>query len=335
MSTRLSDIHNPLTFARREQEARTRLNAFLNSGVAVRDPQLQTQLNSGGNSGEIPFYGPLASTEPRYSNDNPADKNATHGKVSNKTQKFRTAQRNYSWSIMDLARELADADPVAAITGRIGGFWADDDETRIIQSCLGILADNVANDASDMVIDVATDAATDVTDDERIGGERIIDGLQTLGDHKKVITTMAIHSQIHARLQKQGLIEYVRDADNNIMFERYMDKRLIVDDSLPAIAGTNRMTYVSIMFGGAVFLNADGMVENPSEKYRDPDSGNGAGEERLYSRVNNVYHPNGFDFLSASVAGQSATYAELALAVNWDRKVPRKLIPMVFLRTND
>ncbi len=335
MATRLSDIYNPLTFVRRAQEAQTRLNAFRASGIAVADPILQAALNGGGNQGDINIYGPLATGEPRYSNDDPTDTNTTHGNISNKTQKWRSAQRNQSWSLMDLARELADSDPIGAITDRVGAFWASDDETRLIQSLLGILADNVANDSGDMLVSVATDGIVPIADAERIDGNVVIDGMQTLGDHKMAVSAMAIHSAIHARLQKQELIQYMRDSSSNIMFETYLGKRLIVDDSLPAVQGVNRITYTSILFGPGAVLTGNGKVENPSELERDPDSGNGAGETKLYSRVNDVFHPNGFSFLSASVAGQSATYAELEVAANWDRIVARKTVPIAFLQTND
>lgn len=330
----LSEVYNPLTFGRRTQEAQTRLNRFIASGIVVADPQMQAQLATGGNIGELTQFNPLTVDEPNYSNDVPGD-TTTPSNIANKTMRFRSAQRNKSWSTMDLARELALEDPVGAITGRVGHYWAADDEKRLINSCLGVLADNVANDGGDMQINVATDLVAAVTDDERIGGERVIDAMQTLGDHKNSLTVLAIHSQIHARLQKQQLITYVRDADNNIMFETYLGKRLIVDDSLPAVAGTNRITYTCIMFGPGVFGRANGKVLVPSEIEREASAGNGGGQDIMHSRVHNAFHPLGFSFLSGSVAGQSATYAELAAAANWDRKVDRKLIPMVFIKVND
>lgn len=332
---RLADIYNPLTFSRKAQEAQTRLNSFLASGIAVADPQLQTMLDAGGNQGDINVYGPISTGEPRYSNDDPSDINATHEKIANKLQKFRSGQRNQSWSLMDIARELADSDPVGAITDRIGEYWAADDETRLVRSLLGVLADNKANDGGDMVVTVATDDIGTITDAERISGNVVIDGMQTMGDHKMKVTAMAIHSAIHARLQKQQLIAYERDVDSNIMFETYLGKRLIVDDSLPAVAGTNRITYTCILFGNGAVLTGNGRVENPSEVARDPDAGNGSGQGKIYSRINNVFHPNGFTFTSASIAGQSATYAELQNAANWDRVLERKNIPIAFLEVND
>lgn len=330
----ISDIYNPLTFGRRTQQAQLQLNRFLRSGIAVNDPLIQSQLGTGGNIGDMSNFAPLTTGEPNYSTDNPAS-DSTPANISAQLAKFRSAARNKSWSTMDLARELALQDPVAAITGRIGQYWATDDEQRLISSLLGILADNEANDNEDMVIDVATDGAGAVADAERIGGERVIDGLQTMGDHKDKITTIAMHSAIHTRLQKQNLIAYVRDADQNIMFETYMGKRLIVDDSLPAVAGSNRITYTCIMFGPGAVATATGRVLVPSEMERKPSSGDGGGQDIIYSRVHNVWAPYGFSFLSASVAGKSATYAELKLAANWNRVWERKNIPLAFIKVND
>jgi hypothetical protein len=44
--------------------------------------------------------------------------------------------------------------------------------------------------------------------------------------------------------------------------------------------------------------------------------------------------PVGFSFTSSSVAAQSATYAELQAAANWDRVWDAKNIPLRFLKTN-
>lgn len=338
-AVQIADIYNPLTFGRRAQQAQAALNRFLASGVASQDAQMAAQIAQGGNIGEVTNFPPLTVGEPNYSNDNPAS-TAVPANIAKETAYFRSAARNYAWSTMDLARELALEDPVGAITGRIGAFWATDDEQRIIASLLGILADNDANDGNDMLIDVATDDADAVADAERIGGERVIDALQTMGDHKASLTTMAMHSAIHTRLQKQNLVQYVRDADNNIMFEVYMGKRLIIDDSLPAVAGANRITYTCVLFGASVFGGANGQVLRPSEQYRLPLAGGGGGQDVIISRVHNVWHPYGFSFLSAALTGGEATcrfanYADLKNVLNWNRVWLRKNIPLAFIQVND
>jgi hypothetical protein len=334
-TVQLADIYNPLTFARRAQEAQIELNAFLASGVMVSDGALQEQIGAGGNIGEITNYNPLdVSGEPNYSNDNPND-TSTPKNVNTAKMSFRLCSQNESWSTMDLSRELALEDPVGAITGRIGRYWATMNEKRVIQSMLGILADNVANDAGDMRINVATDAAGAVTDAERISALTVLQTKQTLGDHAAMLSTIALHSVIYTRLQIQNLIDFIPDASGQVMIPTYLGYRLVIDDSLPAVAGANRVTYTCIFFGQGALGSANGAVETPSELDRKADTGNGGGQTIIHDRRSDLIHPLGFSFTSTSVAGQSATHAELATAANWDRVWDRKHIPVAFLTVND
>lgn len=334
-TTQLADVFVPTTFSRRAQVAQIERNAFIGSGVAVLDPLLEQQFAQGGRIGELPQFNGITAGEPNYSSDDPGS-SATPQKIGSVLQRVRSASRNQHWSAMDLARELADADPMGAITGRVGSYWATDDQTRLIQSMVGILADNEANDSGDMVYSVATDAAGAVSDAERISGEVIARATQTLGDHKTNLVAMAMHSQLHTRLAINGLVkEHRDDADGRLLFETYLGYRIVVDDAMPVETGSNRMTYTAALFGAGAVGFANGKVETPSEITREALSGDGGGETIVSSRVNTIYHPFGFSFLSASVAGPTATYAELATASNWDRVVARKNVPLAFLKVND
>ena len=331
----LADVFTPLTFNRRAQEAQTRKNIFLNSGVAAPDPVIAQQLSGGANIVELPQFNAITAGEPNYSNDDPTVF-STPAKIGKQKQKARSASRNKSWSAMDLSRDLTDADPMGAITDRAGFYWATDDEKRLIQSALGVLADNVANDGSDMLKSVATDAVGAVVDAERISSTNIVLAAQTLGDHKQNLSVLALHSVQHARLQIQGLlVDNFDPATGRLDYQTFLGHRVIVDDSMPAVAGANRITYTAILFAAGAFGYATGNVMTPSELERIPGSGNGGGQTVLHNRVNTCFHANGFEFLSGSVAGVSPTYAELALAANWNRVVARKNVPIAFLKVND
>ena len=332
-TVQISDIYNPLTFARREQEAQVELNRFIASGVLVQDPRLNAQASQGGNIGELPFFKPLGTEEPNYSSDNPAA-NSTPKNVTSAKMIYRLASQNQSWSTMDLAVELALEKPASAITGRIGAYWATNNERRAIQSAMGLLADNVANDGGDMVNNIATDAVGAPTAAELISADAIIDTVQTMGDHGENLGVIAMHSVPYRNLQKQNLIDFIPNARGEVNIPTYQGKMVVVDDSLPAVAGTNRITYTSILFTAGAMAGGTGMVENPSELDRDASSGNGGGQSILYSRRADIIHPLGFQFTSSSVAGQSATQAELATAANWNRVWERKNTGIAFLQTN-
>lgn len=332
-TVQIADIYEPLTFAQGIQAAQTERNAFIASGIVAASALLASNFAAGGTITEIPFFNPLATGEPNYSTDDP-ETLSTPANIAGGKQICRLSNRNKSWSTMNLAQELALADPVGAITGRIGHYWATDDQSRVIKSCVGILADNVANDSGDMLFSVATDAVGAITDAERISADVVIDAEQTLGDAMASVEVMAIHSVIYARLRKQNLIDFTPVNEQGQRFPIYLGKRLVIDDGCPVTVGTNRTTYTSILFGRGSILSAPGKVLVPSEMERVAASGNGGGEDIVHSRVANAFHPNGFSFLSASVAGQSATYAELATATNWNRTIARKAIPLAFLKTN-
>ncbi len=334
-TTQLADIYKPLTFNRRTQEAAIERNAFLSSGIAVRDPVLAAQFAAGGNIAELPQFNGIVHGEPNYSSDDPGS-SATPQKVTSKKQIARSAHRNNHWSTMDLARDLALEDPFGAITNRIGGYWATDDEQRLILSSAGILADNIANDAGDMVKAVATDSAGAVVDAERISAVNIIAAEQTMGDHKTKLTVIAMHSVQETRLRIQGLlVDNVNPATGDLINTTYLGKRVVVDDSLFTSAGSNRITYHVILFGAGAFSFTPGPVETPSELTREALTGDGGGQTIISSRVNTIFHPNGFQALAGGVNDVTATYAELQLAAAWDRVVARKNVPMAFLTVND
>lgn len=332
-TVQLSDGHNPLVYAQGAQEAQIELNRFISSGVAVIDPTISGMASNGGNIGELPFFKALGTEEPNYSNDDP-NVASIPANITSGEQKWRLASQNKSWSVMDLSKELLLGDPAGAITNRIGQYWATNNERRVIKTTMGMLADNIANDSSDMLLTVATDAAGAITDAERISADVVIDTVQTMGDHGESLKAMAMHSVIYRKLQKLNLIEFIPAASGAIDIPTYQGKRVIVDDSLVGVAGSNRITYTTVFFADGSIALGEGSVNMPSEVIRLPDAGNGGGEERIYSRRSDIIHPYGFSFESASVAGQSATQAELGNAANWDRVKERKNVGFAFLQTN-
>lgn len=335
-TVQLADIFEPTPFARLAQQAQIELNRFIASGVSVVDATISAQLQGGAKSGilDLPSYDSLGIAEPNYSTDNPAS-SSTPSNISSLLEKARSASRNESWSAMDLARELNDpADPVTAITNRIGAFWATDDERRLIQSYLGVLADNEANDSGDMLIDIYVDAASPAAS-TLLQASTVINAAQTLGDHKANVSIIAMHSKPHADLQAAGVLETnFETQSDSVPFETYLGYRVVVDDSLPVVGGTFTPSHLAILFAAGSSAFGTGRVQTPSELDRKPSSGDGGGETVIHSRVHTIWHPFGFSFLSATVAGQSPTYAELALAANWNRIAARKNAPIAFIRTN-
>lgn len=330
----IADIYDPLRFTTMAQERQVEKNAFIQSGVQVANPELSTLCSQSGFSGDIDNIKPLTTNEPAYTNDNPADKLVADN-LGTQQMKYRKAARAKSWSGMDLARGIALQDPMMGVTNRIGDYWATDNQKRLIYSLQGILADNVANDGGDLVHNVATDAAGAVTDAEKASALNFIKALELTGDRLDLIGAFAIHSSVYYGLYAMNLISFVRESEDS-SFATFQGKRVIVDDALVVVQGTNRPTYTSILFGVGAVQAGEGNMPNTlaSEMDRNADAGFGSGETLIYSRRTDIIMPVGFSFSGASVAAQSATYAELQAAANWDRVWDAKNIPIRFLQTN-
>ncbi len=278
----------------------------------------------------VPFWGDLLSpadpggADPNLSNDNPAQL-STPNKITTQDQVVRKSYLNNSWGAMSFAGELAGSNPLDRIAERVLAYWDRVHEYRLVQSLIGILLSNVANNGSDMVVDISTaTAANPIT----LNGTQyaapsftrnaVIDAASTIGDRMDDFRAIAMHSAIYREASKNNEIEFIRDSDNNIMFATYAGMAIIKDDSLVMpTAGV----YVSVIFGpGAVgFLTGEPATGFGTEVWRYPDQGNGGGASVLYSRRNSIVHPLGFSFTSNNVAAASPTSAELALAANWKR----------------
>lgn len=330
----IADIYDPLRFTTMAQERQIEKNAFIQSGVQVGNAELSTLCSQSGFAGEIDNIKPLTTNEPTYTNDNPANV-ITPDNLGTQQMKYRKAARAKAWSGMDLARGIALQDPMVGITNRIGDYWATDNQKRLIYSLMGILADNEANDGGDLVHDVATDAAGAITDAEKASALNFIRALELTGDSLDLIGAFGMHSAIYYGLYAMNLITFVRESED-ASFATFQGKRVVVDDALVVVQGTNRPTYTSILFGAGAVQAGEGNMPNTvaSEMERKPGAGNGGGETLIYSRRTDIIMPVGFSFTSSSVAAQSATYAELQAAANWDRVWDAKNIPLRFLKTN-
>jgi len=332
--TQLSDVYVPLPFEHAVSEAAIEQNKFISSGVLVESPILSTMASTGGQIGEMPFYTQLGTSgEPEYTNDVSTDL-STPDKIGSAKFLYRLANMHKSWSTMDLTRELALKDPLGEITSKIGGWWATHLQKRLIQSALGILADNVANDSGDMLKTVATDANSAVLAAEKMSADIIIDAAQTMGDAKDRLNTIAMHSVVYSTLQKLNLIAFIPNSRGEVNIPTYLGYYVVVDDGMPAVAGTYRITYTSILFATGAFDFGHGSPLVPSEMERVASAGKGGGQDIIHTRRSDIIHPAGFSFTSSSVAGKSATLAELATASNWDRKLQRKNIGLAFIKTN-
>ena len=327
--TRLSDVIVPTVFDPYVSERSIHLNKFFQAGVLVQSPVLFEKLAGGSNTFNFPFWKDLSGDSQILDETNPMTVNA----ITADKMIARRQLRGKAWCATDLAAQLSGENPIQAIGDRVAQYWATQYEKLLTLTVRGIIADNVANDSSDLVVNIATEDGNSATAANKISAEKTIEAVLKQGDHFGEVYAIAVHSTVYATLLKNDLIDYVQDSRSNLLIPKYMGLNIVVDDDLPVIAGsTSGYKYHSYLFKqGAIAF-----AENPgkyvaNEAYRDP---KGIGVDSLYTRRQFCIHPLGFSWVKSNDTATSPSDADLYTATSWNRVYNAKNAGVIALISN-
>ncbi len=314
-------------------EESTRKSALWGSGIFQSNTTLSSFLAGDGENVAIPFWNQLDTAEANISTDNAADV-ATPAGITTGKQIATRHNRNGAWQSADLNAMINKQDPMLAIGNLIAEYWGAQYDQFAINSMAGVEADNVANDNSDMVVNVANDAAGPIAAAELFTVSNFIDAKATMGDMSSDLAAVVVHSAVYHNLLKAEEIDFIPDSETAGEIPTYMGTRVIVSDSCPAVSGAERITYTSYLYAPGAIYFGSAPAKNPMAFQREELQGNGGGVETLVSRQQFAIHPQGFAWTGASVASVSPSNAELANALNWNRVFVRKNVKIAILKTN-
>lgn len=336
---RLSDAFIPSVYGSYTAVNNPETSAFVQAGVIAQNGFMNKMIAGAGKTFVVPFWQDIDPTiEPNYSNDDPNDL-AVANKIGSGTMTARKTWVNQSFGEMDLVPELAGSDPLQHVKNRFGTYWTRQQERRLIATCVGVLADNVANDGGDMLVDISGLAG----DAAKFNSDSFVDAAYTMGDQAESIKAIAVHSSIEARMVKNDDIDTIRDSDGNIVMRAYKGRAVVVDDSLPVSGSGADRIYTSVLFGGGAigfagieghaFAMGEGLPKVPAWIEREEQAGNGGGMESIGERHTWMLHPFGFEWIEGSLTEFSPTLADLRLAAHWNRVVVRKNVPLAFIKS--
>lgn len=322
-TTQIADVIVPAQFTNYIVENSIETSALVLSGIVTRNAEIDAQLKAGAFSFTVPFWKDLADDEANIGSDDPAIL-ASPRKLSSGRQIVRKSFLNNSWAAMSLASELAGTDALTRIQDRVSAYWVRQAQRRLVASLQGILLDNVANAASDMVNDISAAAGAA----GQFSAGAVIDTAALLGDAMRGLSAIGMHSATYKAALKADLIATLPNSEGGFI-QTFRGLAILIDDGLPLAAGK----YTSVLFGpGAVgYGMSEPTVAPGTEVFNQPAAGNGAGQQTLHSRVNLAIHPLGFQWKETTIAGGSPSIAELALPANWTRVALRKNVPLAFL----
>lgn len=324
--TRLADIIVPEIFAPYVVERTAAKSALFQSGLIEQSPEYDRLAGGGGTTVNMPFFQDLSGTSEVLS-DSVA---LTPDKITASRDVSVIHYRGKSWGSNHLAKAKSGDDPMGAIAELVSDWWARDMQTTLIQTLKGGFASTTM--AAQHVLDVAIEAGNSAAAANLISSDATINAFSKLGDAIDALSAIAMHSDIYFALLKQDVISFEQPSEQGIVIQRYKGRVVIVDDSLPKVAGgTNGFKYDTYLFGLGAIAMGEASLE--AEEAVETDRDILAGDEYLVNRRHFILHPKGIKW-QGTAAGAAPTNAELATAGNWARVYERKNVPLVLLRTN-
>lgn len=337
-TVRVSDVIVPELFTPYVQQITEQKSRLIRSGVVARDAFLDNFLVGPGLTIHAPSFKDLDDDADNVSSDDPGV-TSTPNKMGTSQEIAVRLSRNNSWKTADLVSALIGTDPATAIGNRVGDYWIRRLQAAFIATMTGVFADNAAAPSgtehvqNDMTVDIKGAGFADgVTN---FSAEAFVDALTTMGDSQDQLGIVFMHSIVYARLQKNNMIDFVPDAEQQINIPRFLNREVIVDDAMPNAAGV----FESWIFGAGAVRLGMGAPKVPTEVDRKPDEGNGAGTEILYSRTEWAIHPVGHKYAGTAANGgpsNANTANNLANAGSWQRAfTERKQIKIARLITRE
>ena len=317
-STRISDLFVQDLATSYTAQSSLAKNAFFMSGVAFSDPRVTPLMDAtqGGQLISMPYFNALEDGGYNIGNDNPADK-STPSKIDTGYETAVKTFINKSYSVMDLAALAISGDPMVAINAGIQKYWTNVSEARIIAATTGIIADSIANHDSDLLYDISTQ--TGDGQNALLNASVMNTAAGYLGESMTDIKVVCVHPAVFTNLRNLNIIATMQEGATRTLFQTYEDYFIIVDKNMPKQSvGGGKYAYYTYMFGSNALTYQYGNPGVEYEIWRDPASGNGAGEEVLFTRRCDLVLPRGYQTVAVGgKAGLSET--TLAQASTWTR----------------
>lgn len=316
--TRVVDIIQPEVFTPYVLNRTMELSALIQSGIAENSNEFD-ELASGPNlTANMPFWSDLTGDLEIMDDEGESDP----GNIGSDKDIARKLGFVKSFGANALAALLSGDDPMRAIADLLGAYW-----NRKYQEVLLTILDGVfaATNMSGKVHDITGKTG----DAALIGGATFLDANQLMGDAKDLLTGMMIHSATETYLAKNNLIEYIKESDASPRVPYFMNKRVIVDDSIAfdTVTGASE----AYLFGAGAIAWGNGHHKDIQETEVVRKGLSLAGEDILVNRRLSILHPRGIKWVEPAdgLDKKFPSLTELATGANWNRVYEPKKIRIV------
>lgn len=313
---KISDVIQPSVFTDYVVQRTMEQSALIKSGIAEHDSEFDALASGPNTLINMPFWNDLVGEVEVMD----AEGETTPGKITAGKDMARKLAFVKSWSSNNLVKHLAGDDPMKAIADLVAEYWNRVYQNVLLKTLEGVFA---STSMKDKILDI-----TSLEGNEAIlSSNTFLDATQLMGDAKKDLVAVMMHSEVENHLVKQDEIETIRDSEGNAVMNVYKGKEVIVDDSMPYDKSTKVGTMYIFGKGAIAWGNGHDPAILETEIVR-----HGlqlAGEDVLVNRKISILHPRGVAFQEKSVAGTFPTTKELATGTNWSRVYEPKAVRIV------
>jgi len=313
--TKIADLIIPELFAPYVINQTKELSALINSGIAQSNPLLDSLIEKGGKTINMPFMKPLTGSDEVLSDSDPL----TPEKIAAGKDVAPVLIRGKAWSANELAGALAGSDPMSSAGELIAKWWNVQEQKILIAVLNGAFAGPLKTSHCKDISGQAGSAAV-------ISASALLDTKQLLGDAASDLKAIAMHSAVFTTLQKQNLVEYIPNSEGVVEFPTYLGYKVIVDDGIVPTGGV----YCTYLFADGVFGRGDGVPDSltPIEMSRDAL----ASDDILVSRRALCLHPLGVSWTNPVITSATPTNSDLATGANWTKVADDKAIGIAMLK---
>lgn len=333
-STTFADIVVSQEFSDWSLLATKQTSALVQSGAMMESPELAEFLRNTGSTLVERFINDLTGAE-NVGTDTSAT--ATPDAYTGGGQTIHRLQRNKGFGTYGVVVSQ-EGDPARYHADRIGAYWARRMQYIALSMLQGVFADNDAAPSGtehvqgDMTLDISgASYSAGVTD---FSYAALIDAKALMGDASDDISVVVMDSVHYAAAQKANLVQELRPNDAPSSMERFFigGPRIVVWDGIPSAGGVHSMYLLGA--GALRYGLVDADVGAYTTEFVNA-TGNGQGEEQIWSRKQIAIAPVGSSCIASQSAGGPSN-TTLESASSWERVVPeRKQQPMVRLITRE
>jgi len=330
-ATRTTDLVIPAIFSPATIERATELSEIVQSEAVVRAGFFDSLCNGPGATYNMPYLKEVTGSSEVISDTGGS---LTVNPVTEDKDIAPALNRGKAWGENDLARWASGADPVGSIRDFVAGFWARDAKQIMLKILDGLFDNTNGVLRTTHRVNIYNDVvAGSITDAMRLTGDTFVDGTLKLGDFSPTIRAVLVHSDIEGYWRKKQLIAYVQPAGAvGARIPTFQDRRVMVSDDCPKVAGANSPSYTSYLFGVGSF--ALGYQTNDPERATEIQRVGLASETYLITRRRMLLHPLGVKWSGSAAAAGGPTNTELATGTNWTKVYQDKNIHIVAIKHN-